>query len=260
LPNLRLLSVSLSEPYMSTSLPLTSFDRAEYHGDPPPPDQCAICQRGITTEYFRVGGHLACQSCAQQAQSVVLPDSHKAYSRAVLFGVGAAIAGCIGYTLMAMTGFMIGYVAVAVGWAVGKSMKAGSGGRGGRRYQITAALLTYAAISMSFIPLAIRDLSNHRPAMAAVEQHGPQTPGSSSTSSTASSPKHASPSIGGLLKVLVILFGIGLISPFLTLTYSFGHGLFTLLFLFIGIQTASVLTKKEAVEVDGPFEAVAPRA
>ena len=244
---------------MSTSLPLTSFDRAEYHGAPPPPDQCAICQRGITTEYFRVGGHLACQTCAQQAQSLVLPDSHKAYSRAVLFGIGAAIAGCVGYTLMAMTGFMIGYVAIAVGWAVGKSMKAGSVGRGGRRYQITAALLTYAAISMSFIPLAIRDLSHRKPATAVAQQHGPQTPGSPAATSPTPPQKTALPSIGGLLKLLAILFGIGLISPFLTFTYSVGHGLFTLLFLFIGIQTAVVLTKKEAVEVDGPFETVTPR-
>jgi hypothetical protein len=237
------------------SITPATFDRAEFHSDPPPPDSCAICQRGLATEYFRVGGHLACRPCADQAQSVVLPDSHKAYSRALLFGIGAAIAGCVGYTLMAMTGFMIGYVAIGVGWLVGKAMKAGSHGRGGRRYQITAALLTYAAISMSFVPIAIRDLSQHGPATTAAEQHAAEHPGSQTSNQTA--PQKPAPlTAGGFLKAIAILFGIGLISPFLMLAGSFGHGLFGLFFLFIGIQTAVVLTKKHQVEVDGPFESI----
>ncbi len=138
---------------MSLSPPLPNFERADYEGAAPPPDQCAYCHRGITAEYYRVDGNLACPSCAQQAQSLIPPDSHKAYSRAVLFGIGAAIAACIGYSLVQMMGFMIGFVAIGVGWLVGTAMKKGSRGLGGRRYQITAAILTYAApCLMAFVP------------------------------------------------------------------------------------------------------------
>ncbi len=35
--------------------------------------------------------------------------------------------------------------ALALGWAISRAMRIASGGVGGRRYQVTAALLTYAA-------------------------------------------------------------------------------------------------------------------
>ncbi len=38
-----------------------------------------------------------------------------------------------------------------MGWLVGKAILAGSGGRGGRQYQIAAALLTYLAVSMAAV-------------------------------------------------------------------------------------------------------------
>src|ERR1700722_5420754 len=145
---------------MSLSPPLPNFERADYEGAPPLPDECAYCKRGITTEYYRVDGNLACPSCARQAQSLIPPDSHKAYSRAVLFGIGAAILGCIGYALVTiLTGWTIGYAAIGVGYLVGKAMKMGSRGLGGKRYQITAAILTYAAVAVAFVPLAIHQIN-----------------------------------------------------------------------------------------------------
>src|ERR1700751_1691387 len=96
---------------MSTLSPTLSFDRARYPGDPPPPDTCAFCHRVLETEYFRVNGHMTCSTCAQQAERLVPPDSHKAYSRALLFGIGAAIVGCIGYALFEiLTGIMMGWI------------------------------------------------------------------------------------------------------------------------------------------------------
>ena len=75
-------------------------------------------------------------------------DTHAAYVRAIVFGIGAAILGMILYaTFEIQTGIVIGYAALAVGWLVGKAMITGSNGVGGRRYQIAAVLLTYAAVS-----------------------------------------------------------------------------------------------------------------
>ncbi len=165
---------------MSTPAPLPKFERAEYHTDPPAPDKCAYCHRGIGTQYFRVDGHLACTSCAEHAQSLIAPDSHKAFSRAVLFGAGGAVAGCLAYSLLVIvTGWTIGYAAIGVGWLVGKAMKTGSRGLGGRRYQITAAVLTYAAVAMSFIPIALHAFATRETGEKAVTaQHGaPATEG-----------------------------------------------------------------------------------
>ena len=82
---------------------------------------------------------------------------HAAYMRAILFGVGAAILGMIIYaTFTIVTGLIVGYVSLGVGWMVGTAMKKGSRGVGGRRYQIAAALLTYAAVSMAAVSMEVR--------------------------------------------------------------------------------------------------------
>ena len=47
----------------------------------------------------------------------------------------------------------IGYIALAVGWLVAKAIMKGSNGIGGRRYQVAAVLLTYAAISLAAVPI-----------------------------------------------------------------------------------------------------------
>jgi hypothetical protein len=46
-------------------------------------------------------------------------------------------------------------MSLAVGYIVGKAMMKGSAGLGGRRYQVVAVALTYAAVSLSFIPLVV---------------------------------------------------------------------------------------------------------
>ena len=84
------------------------------------------------------------------------PSADGAFPRALLLGiVGAAIGMALyaGFTIL--TDIRIGYISLAVGFIVAKAMMIGSGGIGGRQYQITAAVLTYMAVSMAFIPLVL---------------------------------------------------------------------------------------------------------
>jgi len=70
------------------------------------------------------------------------------FGRAILFGIGGAIAGAACYGLfIGLTHINIGYLAILVAWLIAKAMTAGSGGQGGRAYQITAVVLTYAAVA-----------------------------------------------------------------------------------------------------------------
>lgn len=99
---------------------------------------------------------MACASCAERLQRELPQDSHTAFVRGLIFGIGAAIIGLVfyaGFTIV--TGLYIGYVSLAVGWLIGKAMMLGSKGKGGRRYQISAVALTYAAVSLAAIPIAI---------------------------------------------------------------------------------------------------------
>ena len=132
--------------------PTPQFGTAEYAGSPST-DHCQYCHQPVPDTYYRINDSTACAACAENARGELARDTHSAYVRGLLFGIGAAILGMILYATFAITtGIIIGYVSLAVGWLVGTAVIKGSGGVGGRRYQITAALLTYAAVSMSAVP------------------------------------------------------------------------------------------------------------
>lgn len=129
------------------------FARAEYAQGSRP---CGICGAPIGIRSYVVDSVLACEKCAERKRTGSSNDSHAAFVQAVIFGIGAALVGLsfyAGFTIV--THFYIGYVALAVGWLVAKAMMAGSKGVGGPRYQITAVILTYAAISLASIPILI---------------------------------------------------------------------------------------------------------
>jgi hypothetical protein len=191
--------------------------------------------------------------------------------RALLFGIGAAIVGMAVYaTFVIVTGWIIGYVALAVGWMVGTAIKKGSGGIGGKRYQIAAAALTYAAVSMAAIPVGIHYFMEHRQEVAekaqskaklAEEQkqlengQGQPSSGTGDSTSEASAPvpEDARP---GLLGFFGHLVWLGIASPFLEFqesgpTFGWFIGIFI---LFIGIRIAWRLTAGVQVAIYGPFD------
>jgi len=226
------------------------FAKAEYSSTPGK-DRCGICGNGLSGEYFRVNNQMACATCAGQARAGQPTDSHVAFARAALFGAGGAIAGLIFYsTVEIVTHMTIGYLALAVGWLVAKAMMTGSRGIGGTRYQVTAVLFTYLAISMSAIPLGVSYLISHRNDKTAQTQSdaSPQTADAGSDNASATSTSHDSASGH---PILMLLF-YGIASPFLELA-SPGSGIIGLVILFVGLSIAFRLTKAKPLAVDGPY-------
>jgi hypothetical protein len=229
------------EEKMSNGVP--QFTTAEYSGSANN-TACKSCGQPISGAYYQVNGALTCSPCTQQIKDQMLKVSHAAFARGVLFGSVAAILGLILYVTVALTtGLIIGFVSLAVGYMVGKAIVMGSGGLGGRRYQIAAVLLTYIAVSLSAVPIAI---SQHmKPRGAQQEQaHG-------SDSAAARAPK-MSPA-----KVMATLAFLGLASPFLDLADP-AHGIIGLIILFVGIRIAWQLTAGRSVKVLGPINERAP--
>ncbi|HEY6970221.1 MAG TPA: hypothetical protein VJA94_13525 [Candidatus Angelobacter sp.] len=137
-----------------------------------------------------------------------VPSADGAFPRALLFGIGGAAIGCALYAgFVILTSIEIGYMSLAVGFIVAKLMMVGSKGFGGTKYQITAALLTYAAVSLSGIPVAL----------------------------------HLAP---GLLNIIPLskLIQIGLTSPFTDLSDNTGSGIIGLVILFVGMSIAWRMT------------------
>ena len=236
------------------------FGTAEY-APTPGNDRCKTCNQPIVGQYYRVSGALTCHGCASHAESRLPKDSHAAYVRGILFGIGGALLGLILYsTFGIVTGLVIGYISLAVGYIVGKAIKMGSGGIGGRRYQIAAAVLTYAAVSMAAIPIAIsqsvkKDMRKQPSSQVQnSEPDGlPASDGPAASQNDQPKPKPAM-NFGTALLSLALL---GLASPLLDLQNPV-QGLIGLVILFVGIRIAWRMTAGESTEIIGPFDAAPP--
>jgi hypothetical protein len=203
-------------------LDVPQFATAEY-AHIPGTERCRICGNLIAGEYFRVNSQMACGKCAAEAREGQPTDSHAAFARALLLGIVAALAGLILFaTVIIVTGWSIGYLALAVGWLVAKGMMKGSNGMGGRRYQIAALVLTYLAISMSSVPILISYAIKNSPAIN-----------------------------WGAAAGQLALWGIA--SPFLELRDPV-HGMIGLVILFVGLSIAFRMTAAKPLDVDGPYK------
>jgi hypothetical protein len=220
---------------MSEGVP--QFARAEYSegaGNP----TCKSCGQPISGAYYQVNGAVTCANCAGQLKNQIPTGSHAALARGVLFGIGGAVLGLALYVAVALTtGLIIGFVSLAVGYIVGKAVVMGSGGLGGRRYQIAAVLLTYMAVSLAAVPIAI---SQH------VKQRSAQQHAQVSGSAVANAPK-MSPA-----KAVATLTLLGLASPFLSLADP-AHGVIGLIILFVGIRIAWKIAAGRPVQILGPL-------
>jgi hypothetical protein len=175
-------------------------------------------------------------------------DTHAAYVRAILFGVGAAILGMILYATFAIvTGIVIGYAALAVGWIVGKAMIKGSNGVGGRRYQIVAVLLTYAAVSTAAIPVWMHFAGENKHGHQKQTAQSDRTSESGSDSDTQQEQRTARPrpSFASTVGTLLLL---GLASPFLEFSSNPLGAMIGLFILFIGMQFAWKMTGANATQ------------
>jgi hypothetical protein len=206
------------------------FSTAEYTEQTGPgisvPESCRACGTPLATEYYRVRGQAACASCAATARNAAQTGAsaadQAAFLRALLLGLVAAIAGLIAYAAFTIaTGFYVGYVALGVGYLVAKAMKIGSGGLGGRPYQIAAVALTYLSIALAEIPIGLWHYQSRVP-------------------------------VSRLLAAGLQLLPVGLAAPFLEMRNPV-HGVIGLVILIVGLRIAWRGTAAEPTVVEGPF-------
>lgn len=225
------------------------FSTAEYSAGSAAP-ACKACSQEIRGAFYRVNGSPTCADCTERLRREVPQDSHAAFVRGVLFGVGAAVAGFALYVAFAIaTGLVIGYVALAVGYLIGKAIVVGSRGVGGRRYQIAAVLLTYMAVSLAAVPISLSVHMKHRSA----QQHAQASdPAATPAASPAPAPRPGmSPR-----QAIGTLALLGLASPLLDLANPM-HGIIGLIILLVGLRIAWQLAAAKPLEISGPLESAA---
>jgi hypothetical protein len=208
--------------------------------------RCTLCSEAIPGDYYHVAGAVTCPRCAEARQDAQQRRGGPVeFGRAALFGVGAAIAGSV---LFAIVSWAIharfGLLAIVVGVMVGKAVIMGSRGCRGRRYQVLAVLLTYGAITSSYMPEIISGMAKVQ-ARVAIEKKAAGQP------VVVRDNRNVTPiqiAVG-----LVAIFVLSLIAPFLLLTH--GTGFVGMIIIGIGLLQAWRLTAADEAAIMGPYAA-----
>jgi len=195
----------------------------------------------VASTYYHAQGLAVCEPCAKRIQDGQQAPPVTSLGRAALFGAGAALGGCLLYALVSiLTGLEIGLIAIVVGVMVGKGVRYGSRGLGGRPQQILAVILTYFAITTSYIPVFL--------------YHTARNPATIQRSKDAGEVvvRPAQPRVSAG-RVMVILLLLAAVAPFLNLGGGIG-ALLTLFIIFIGLRQAWRLTARSEILVMGPYQ------
>jgi hypothetical protein len=215
---------------------------------------CAMCQRAMADEYFDVNGQSVCGSCRTQvAQMAETPRGWGLFAKAGMFGLVAAILGAIlYYAVIAITDFEIGIVAIAIGYMVGWAIRKATDGRGGRRFQVLALVLTYWAVGLAYTPLTFRQIA---------DEDKKQAPASTSEPAAEPAPAEAESGDGaGAVNIplaMAILFGFSLALPVLAVISSLPGGLISALIIGIGMRQAWQMTGVPPLQISGPYRIAA---
>ena len=215
---------------------------------------CSACLAAIDTEYYDVNGKVLCVRCRTAVESALeTPRGIRPLVTAAVYGFGAAIAGAIIYFLViAIAKIEIGIVAILIGYMVGYAVRKGSGGRGGRRFQILAVALTYAAIGLAYTPIVVQAVRNS----SRTQRTAPTSDGRPAATRAA----EATPGgTGTFVAIMGLLAFVGML-PLLVVWGSLPSGLITALIIFIGMRQAWKMTGTWPLQIFGPYRVGRPAA
>jgi hypothetical protein len=208
---------------------------------------CAACKSAIAGQYFHAQGLPVCPLCARKIEIGQQAPPAVSLLRAALYGGGAAFAGFLIYATVSIAlDLQLALISILVGIMVGKAVRKGSYGLGGRPQQILAVALTYFAITTSYIPVYIyQQTKSSRAAQARKDAQ----PNSQSLPGTTNGGATKRPSLG---VAILILLAIALAAPFLSLASGIS-GLLNLAIIFFGLQNAWKLTGRTDLFITGPY-------
>jgi hypothetical protein len=195
------------------------FQKAEFADQRP---VCAGCKSPIEGSYYQYGGRTICAPCSEQVRmAAMMPQAAPSLGRPLLFGAGAALACAAGYSVI--TGVFhieLALIAILVGYLIGRAIRIGANGVGGRPLQIMAVLLTYVSITISYVPLILRQVSP-----------------------------------GQIAQVLPLVTGLALVSPFMDLREGVS-GIIGIVIIGVGLMQAWRQTApRRIMALTGPFTA-----
>lgn len=220
---------------------------------------CTVCGKSVGSEYYTANGKPICDGCRHVVtEAAATPRSTGVLVKAGIFGLGAAIAGAaIYYAVIAIANLEIGIVAILIGYMVGYMVRKGAGGRGGRRFQILAVILTYWAVGLAYSPLAFKELTKDKKGTSASSDSTASMSASADRASAVDTAKSApANSVSGRKAVTAIgaLVLLVFALPALSVFGSLPLGLISALIIFIGMRQAWNMTASPGLQIAGPFK------
>jgi hypothetical protein len=120
---------------------------------------CILCRQPIVSTYYALRDKVLCPACRVRVTAPLPGSEVGRVIKASFMGLGAGLVGAlIWFAVRRAIHLEIGLVAILVGFMVGKAVRKGSGGRGGRGYQILAVVLTYFCIAANYMPDIVESL------------------------------------------------------------------------------------------------------
>jgi hypothetical protein len=230
--------------------------------------QCTLCQASIDGEYYDVNGHTVCRACSEKvSHEATTPRDPGTLVRALVAGNVAAVLGALVYfAVIAVSGFEVGLVAIAIGYMVGYGVRLGTRGRGGRRFQVIAVLLTYFSVGLAYSSLAIKELldtpQGAAASVSATEAGDAGQPAGTSTNTPAleESGDGDIETGGEFALALLQLLAFTFVLPVLVVAGSMPGGIISAAIIGFGMMQAWKMTAPPAVTVSGPYRLATPAA
>ena len=247
--------------------PELQFDRLEPTSDRTPDTAapntegivCSGCNSVMFDEYYSIGGKPICASCRASVETTrATSRTPKAFLKALAFALGAALAGAaVYYAVMEFLDLEIGIVAILIGWLVGRAIQKALPGGGLRRYQVLAAVLTYFAVGIAYMPLVMAEMKKDKAtakaqdSTAVVTTQATQAPASSAATkggNDTANQKNVRSLLLGVGALIALAFALPVIAIF-----SGGAGILSALIIGIGMRQAWRMSGAPALAITGPF-------
>jgi hypothetical protein len=263
----------MSDPTAPPRPPALQFERAEsVDAATTTGVMCSQCKRLITDSYYNLAQSPYCASCKSALEETVAATrTPGVFGKALAFGLGAAIAGAVVYyAVIALFELEIGIVAILIGYMVGYAVRKASRGVGARRYQILAAALTYFAVGLAYLPIAMKDSSSgsskvtadstaDAKADSATNAVAPATDSTSTPGVQASDGTETRKPMS-IIVGIAILFGLALALPVMIIVGSMPSGLISALIIGFGVMRAWQMTAAPNLAFAGPLKVAPPSA
>lgn len=221
---------------------------------------CAECRAPIVDSYYEWDGKVICATCQPRIAAALTSARTGSMTRALGLGLVAAVLGAaLYYGINAVTRREFAVTLILVGFAIGKAVRLGSGGRGGRRYQWLAAGLTYLAIASTYVPFLTSGFGDRSPALALAASssvtEGPSASGASAASSLPAAGVATIPSSRPTMAHLAALLLLATAAPMLA-----GFSNITgIAITIIAVLVAWRVNRPLVETIAGPFQVVMSR-